>query len=157
MWIKLSNWFKKLGRHYKFVPSYVMSHQSIAQFHKLSLLSSMSYQSRLIWTNFSVIALLIHTCVQLRQPNKLVETTQQWSRQEQWQTVKGWRKKRKRYVSSTEISRHLVDLSVLLIVMHLHTWMYTLTVYQHGSTIAGEVSIPRKHCPMNSATLSIVI
>ena len=40
----------------------------------------MSYQSRLIWTNFSVIALLLHTCVQLRQPNKLVETSQQWSR-----------------------------------------------------------------------------
>ena len=78
--------------------SYVMSHQSIAQFLKTNCsicpfyLSSMSYQSRLIMynlsTNFSVIFQHYFSYIhvwKLRQPYKLVETTQSFL---QWATAK---------------------------------------------------------------------
>ena len=44
------------------------------------------------------------------------------------------------------------------LVHYIHTGtQHTLTVYQHGSTIVGDVAMPLKHCPMNCATLSTVI
>ena len=71
---KLSNTFKKLGWHYKFVLSCVMPYQNIARsFEQIAqfvlTIYNMSYQRRLILYNLlnkfltDISALLLHTCV----------------------------------------------------------------------------------------------